>query len=559
MSIITVQCGNYANYVGAHFWNIQESDFEYQKLSGIEQAVNTTNHDVLYREGVTFSRQTTYTPRLVAIDLKGSLGTLPELGDLYGGPGLPKSGVQSWYGDVDIVKAEPVRKNRFLQDLMDEEGGDEDLIEGEKDRDTIAERKVNKNKEEHYKLDEEVNHWSDYLYSRFHPKSILVADSFQHNNTTHPFDMYGLGTTVWNDTHQELGDQIEDRVRFFAEECDELQGFHLMADLHNGFSGVASRLNTMLVDDYSAKSVVNFPVGKPVLQEYNFNSCSAYLANSTLLISSLLEDGLVTPLSLAQDWFPLQTRTNQISSLQYNPDLDYHTSCILASTIDTATLAYRQQNSLTRMPDVVYGLPVGDKKLASLSVSLPLHLTETNNFETDLFTKLSPLLPTSNKSLNNSPSSSARSPNLLTLRGVLKTALFKHRNREYSSLSTPEEYFEYCASQQLNSIPRIYCHAKPLRTLKPYPEFFNPEVSQEGQVESKPRQQGEQVQVVPLLTSWSTGSEAGASVQLLATRCKKLNFGKLPRLLDSGVEEQEWSEAVEKILATAEAYQDLDQ
>ena len=45
------------------------------------------------------------------------------------------------------------------------------------------------------------------------------------------------------------------------------------------------------------------------------------------------------------------------------------------------------------------------------------------------------------------------------------------------------------------SFHRIYCHAKPLRTLKPYPEFFNPEVSQEGQVESKPRQQGEQVQV----------------------------------------------------------------
>jgi hypothetical protein len=45
----------------------------------------------------------------------------------------------------------------------------------------------------------------------------------------------------------------------------------------------------MLVDDYSAKSVVNFPVGKPVLQEYNFNSCSAYLANSTLLISRLVD------------------------------------------------------------------------------------------------------------------------------------------------------------------------------------------------------------------------------------------------------------------------------
>ena len=41
--------------------------------------------------GETPSRQTTYTPRLVCVDLKGSLGTLPELGDLYGPPGHPKT------------------------------------------------------------------------------------------------------------------------------------------------------------------------------------------------------------------------------------------------------------------------------------------------------------------------------------------------------------------------------------------------------------------------------------------------------------------------------------
>ena len=29
------------------------------------------DHDVLYREGLTLDKQVTYTPRLVAIDLKG--------------------------------------------------------------------------------------------------------------------------------------------------------------------------------------------------------------------------------------------------------------------------------------------------------------------------------------------------------------------------------------------------------------------------------------------------------------------------------------------------------
>ena len=29
--LITIQCGNYSNYLGSHFWNIQESGFVYQQ------------------------------------------------------------------------------------------------------------------------------------------------------------------------------------------------------------------------------------------------------------------------------------------------------------------------------------------------------------------------------------------------------------------------------------------------------------------------------------------------------------------------------------------------
>ena len=37
---------------------------------------------------------------------------------------------------------------------------------------------------------------------------MLVLDSYQHLNTTHPFDIFGLGQDVWTDQHQEVGDQV---------------------------------------------------------------------------------------------------------------------------------------------------------------------------------------------------------------------------------------------------------------------------------------------------------------------------------------------------------------
>lgn len=45
--IITFQFGNYANYIGAHWWNIQEAGFNYDPTS----VPSDINHDVLFREG----------------------------------------------------------------------------------------------------------------------------------------------------------------------------------------------------------------------------------------------------------------------------------------------------------------------------------------------------------------------------------------------------------------------------------------------------------------------------------------------------------------------------
>lgn len=46
--ILTLQFGNYSNYFGAHFWNLQEKSFVYEP----NQVPTPINHDVLYREGI---------------------------------------------------------------------------------------------------------------------------------------------------------------------------------------------------------------------------------------------------------------------------------------------------------------------------------------------------------------------------------------------------------------------------------------------------------------------------------------------------------------------------
>ena len=77
--IITLQLGNYSNFIGAHFWNIQEAGFIYQTSDSPSPVLPEIDHNVLFREGFSgygerTGGQLTYTPRLVSVDLKGALG-----------------------------------------------------------------------------------------------------------------------------------------------------------------------------------------------------------------------------------------------------------------------------------------------------------------------------------------------------------------------------------------------------------------------------------------------------------------------------------------------------
>ena len=255
--LITIQCGNYSNYLGSHFWNLQESGFVYQQgQSSQRDEILEIDNDVLYREGKTLNKEITFTPRLISVDLKGSLGSLPECGELYGKISIPKeeSLALHWSGGHQVFREEPFVKNEFLTELNE---GTENVL-NEKDIDKCLDEDDMNNEKKLYNLEGSVNFWSDYLGARYHPRSILLCENFQHKNTMHPFDAWGLGRDVWTDSSN-FGDQMEDRVRWYAEECDVLGGFQLVSDNHDGFGGLSAKIAELLADEYHTKPVLSFP------------------------------------------------------------------------------------------------------------------------------------------------------------------------------------------------------------------------------------------------------------------------------------------------------------
>ena len=63
---------------------LQEAGFVYGGNDGSSGELFEVDNDVLFREGLTMKGEVTYTPRLLSLDLQGSLGLLPQCGELYG-------------------------------------------------------------------------------------------------------------------------------------------------------------------------------------------------------------------------------------------------------------------------------------------------------------------------------------------------------------------------------------------------------------------------------------------------------------------------------------------
>ncbi|NXM04553.1 MSTO1 protein, partial [Tyrannus savana] len=101
-----------------------------------------------------------------------------------------------------------------------------------------------------------VRLWSDYLSVPLHPRSLHVIRQYLHDGDCGCLEAFAQGESLLQDPA--CLEELEDRLHFFVEECDYLQGFQVLCDLHDGFSGVGAKVTELLHDEYSGKGILSW-------------------------------------------------------------------------------------------------------------------------------------------------------------------------------------------------------------------------------------------------------------------------------------------------------------
>lgn len=163
----------------------------------------------MFREGRTSRNEVTFTPRLLLVDLKGSLQYYSKEGDLYQNLGEASNldnyleqikGNVLWdSSSVEVIKETPAEKPEFQKDLSD------------------AAAEPGKS----YNLKENVKNWPDYLFTRYHPRTINIVNEFEYKEDYSTFDTYTSGLQLWKSQYFE--EDFSDKIRNLVEECNNCQ------------------------------------------------------------------------------------------------------------------------------------------------------------------------------------------------------------------------------------------------------------------------------------------------------------------------------------------------
>ncbi|KAJ8947875.1 hypothetical protein NQ318_010021 [Aromia moschata] len=546
--ILTLQFGHYSNYVGTHWWNVQEQGFEYDSSSSSE-----IDHDVLYREGLTEKNEVTFTPRLLFVDLKGSLKSLPESGNLYA-PNFNDPSAE-WDPDLVTVKTEPVNnKNQFQQDL-----------------DSSACKNIHRNA---YDFEKDVSVWSDFLYTRFHPRSVNIIREYQHCNENTPFDVFPLGTSLWKSP--QFDDDFCNKIRSYVEECDSFQasdleiGFHMLTDCTNAFAGLSSSCVEHLKDDYDKSALLIFPVmpsyfpDRVTSVEERYQSLandSVRVLNMALGFSAFSEHAsLFVPLSVGSKGWRKPGPKRQFDLVEYDHELPYHSSALLASALETFSLKYRLKSSHFTLTDLCADLNRNGRRAAAASLKLPFSL----NGSADLLDCLDKWQGPLTQSIT--PSCEIGSENLIqyiTLRGIKEEQLKQPPHLAQKQLKLPAYKCDSIASM-LNmylaystdfSISNVTAVNKPLNVATPYPRIFQAAAGRQANVSTRAVPEFGQ-ENVPVLAGLHNGPPIGDMLESLYTETKRIKFAKFPQFIAGGMESEEYEECLNTLSTLRENYVD---
>ncbi|XP_039054402.1 protein misato homolog 1-like [Hibiscus syriacus] len=399
--IVTVQVGGFANFIGSHFWNFQDEMLGLASDPCGDPVFRTRslNMGVLYRTGETHQGTITYTPRLLSIDFQGSLGSVSSKGTLYGEGSSAPSEVVTWAGNVSTVASEPQKKNLFLQSLYQNEQ-DAPLMNGVNGDSTGSQNEI-QDTDIVSSLDEEVQFWTDFSKVHYHPQSLYEVNGLWMD--AQEFDNYGIGRDVFGENLR--GEELCDRLRFFVEECDYVQGFQFIVDDSGGFSPMAADFLESVSDEYTNTPVLLYAVRGP--------SSVVNLSTRKQMVARDLHDAvsfsrlsafckMIVPVGL-----PFLSRSKASTFLNIKDDNPYHCSAVYAAALHSTSLPFRMEPlgptadssdvcGAVDINGIVQMLAAGQSRqnmVAILDVAMPGPSLAGRRDEQSLLAHLQPLTP----------------------------------------------------------------------------------------------------------------------------------------------------------------------
>lgn len=304
---ITLQVGNYANYVCSHLWN-----FQYSSLSGdAVDSDETYDSSELFRCIETSGGEVIQSPRAIVCDLRENYVNVDpyNVSNGQGGGGgrssassssLPASlwgGVTTTIARADHSLAVATTHND-LQPVYDNRRG--------------------------------ARFWSDYLQHPYHAKSVCEMPLW---TTGQRFDTYFAGSSS-ELVPVSMKEDLLDRFRYFAEECDYLGCIRVFADLHDGFGGLTCAVVEELREDFPTTA----------LQVWGFTEGSDAIHESATMRSNLQALGLPLSYARLRDVASLvvpignpRAAAEQLSpSLSIDGTQAYQSSAVMALAVEAA-------------------------------------------------------------------------------------------------------------------------------------------------------------------------------------------------------------------------------
>ncbi|KAM6037836.1 protein misato homolog 1 isoform 2-T2 [Theristicus caerulescens] len=546
---VTLQLGHYAGCVGAHWWGLQAA-----ALRSPAEAAELRAAALLRTERAAGGRET-QTPRLVALELKGGVGALRPGGAAPEAPVAWDGAVAAYLEGGSAGGSAPRDGGHRTDDASSaRKGGSGTAAQGT----SPAPSRLAVSQEVH--PGSSVRVWSDYLNVRLHPKSVYVIHQYMHDGDCGCLEAFGQGESLLQDPG--CIEELEDRLHFYVEECDYLQGFQVLCDLHNGFSGVGAKVTELLYDEYSGKGILTWGLTPVTSNEGDFQKNFYRLMNTALGIVHLSShSSLFCPLSLSGSLGIKPQPPVTFPYINYDASLNYHSSAILAAALDTLTAPYRLSSSRGSMMHLAETLNFSGRKVVAAWASVPFPALRGCSLP-DTLCAYQRDVPWKLLSSCREQKVSCCFAQSVVLRGICKGSPISSRPGKppasplHACESSEQMLQRYLHTAFPGAFSTSHVLEQPCDTLPPYPQFFSPLLTRQGFLLDKPPSYSSAaVESIPVLAALQSSPVLRTLLCSLHRDLQKLNVRRWASFFSAGVEEGDFQEALEELRTLSQCYE----